>query len=369
MDQLGFVWDPFESSWREGFAALKQFKARETHCHVPTFHVEGKFRLGQWANVQRQRIDILPAERRELLDAIGFIWDPVEKVWNEEFVALTQFKAREGHCRVPALCVEGKVRLGQWVSNLRQRKDNLSAEQKKRLDDIGFVWKPLGEAWQKGFAALKRFKAREGHCSVPVTHEENGYQLGKWASHQRNLRDSMSVERRQQLDELGFVWEPFEMAWEEGFSNLTIYKNREGHCLVPEGYKENGFPLAAWVSRQRSLKDNLSEERRQKLTQLGFSWNPFEDAWDEGFRRLDAFKRREGHCRVPKRYFEGGFKLGRWVEIQRRDKGKLSPERLKKLNDLGFIWNGQKANTTDESMTASIQTQNSSSESALTSTK
>jgi Helicase associated domain len=369
MDQLGFVWDPFENSWRWGFAALKRFKARETHCHVPTFHVEGKFRLGQWANVQRQRRDILPAERRELLDAIGFIWDPLEKLWKEGFAALTQFKAREEHCRVPALCVEGKFRLGQWVSNLRQRKDTLSAEQKKRLDDIGFVWKPLGEAWEKGFAALKQFKAREGHCSVPVTHEENGYRLGKWASHQRNLRDSMSVERRQRLDEMGFVWHPFEMSWNEGFSNLTVYKNREGHCLVPEGYKENGFPLAEWVSRQRRQKDDLSEERRRKLTQLGFSWNPFEDAWEEGFRRLDAFKGREGHCRVPNRYVEGSFKLGRWVGIQRRDKGKLSPERLKKLNDLGFIWNAQKANTTDESMTASIQTQNSPSESALTSTK
>jgi hypothetical protein len=171
----------------------------------------------------------------------------------------------------------------------------------------------------------------------------------KTVSHQRNAKDSMNVERRQRLDELGFVWDPFEMAWEEGFSNLTIYKIREGHCLVPEGYEENGFPLAQWVSRQRRcrIKDALSEERQQKLDQLGFSWDPFESSWEEGFRRLNAFKTREGHSRVPKRYVEGNFKLGRWVEIQRRNKGKMSSERRQRLNDLGFVWKVQKRATTD----------------------
>jgi hypothetical protein len=173
LDQLGFIWDPFESSWKEGFAALNQFKARENHCRVPTFHVEGTFRLGQWVSVQRQRRDTLPAERRELLDAIGFIWDPREQLWKDGFVALTQFKAREGHCRVPALYVEGNFKLGKWVTWQRQRIDTLSAEQKRRLDDIGFIWELLGEAWEKGFAALKQFKAREDHCHVPITHEEN----------------------------------------------------------------------------------------------------------------------------------------------------------------------------------------------------
>ena len=75
MDEIGFVWDPLESAWEEGFAALKNFKAREGHCRVPERHIEGTYKLGQWVGVQRRTRDTMPAERKQRLDAIGFIWD------------------------------------------------------------------------------------------------------------------------------------------------------------------------------------------------------------------------------------------------------------------------------------------------------
>ena len=59
----------------------------------------------------------MPAERRQRLDAIGFVWDALESRWEEGFAALKTFKAREGHCLVPADHVEGTFKLGQWVSN------------------------------------------------------------------------------------------------------------------------------------------------------------------------------------------------------------------------------------------------------------
>jgi hypothetical protein len=74
LDAIGFVWNPVESVWEEGFAALTMFKAREGHRNVPQRHVEGTFKLGQWASVQRRSRDSMPPERRQRLDAIGFIW-------------------------------------------------------------------------------------------------------------------------------------------------------------------------------------------------------------------------------------------------------------------------------------------------------
>ena len=59
----------------------------------------------------------MSAERKQRLDAIGFVWDPLESAWEEGFAALTTFKAREGHCRVPERHVEGTFKLGRWVSN------------------------------------------------------------------------------------------------------------------------------------------------------------------------------------------------------------------------------------------------------------
>ncbi len=71
---IGFEWDLLATQWEEGFAALEKFKAREGHCRVPHGHVEGTFNLGSWVGIQRDKKDSMPAERRQRLDDIGFVW-------------------------------------------------------------------------------------------------------------------------------------------------------------------------------------------------------------------------------------------------------------------------------------------------------
>ena len=83
----------------------------------------------------------MSAERRQRLDAIGFVWDQRGSGWEEGFAALTTFKAREGHCLVPQRHIEGTFKLGQWVGVQRQSRDTMSAERRRRLDAIGFVWR------------------------------------------------------------------------------------------------------------------------------------------------------------------------------------------------------------------------------------
>ena len=63
-----------------------------------------------------------------------------------------------------------------------------------------------------------------------------------------------------------------------------------------------------------------------------------EQAWQRGFSALKEFKRREGHCRVPRHYLEGNYKLGQWVAVQRYGKDIIAAERKARLNELGFIW-------------------------------
>jgi hypothetical protein len=110
------------------------------------------------------------------------------------------------------------------------------------------------------------------------------------------------------------------------------YKQREGHCRVPNWYEENGFLLGQWVGIQRQTEDGLSAERRTRLNDIGFDWDPFETDWEEGFKFLKAYRDREGHCLVAAKHKENGFSLGAWVGSQRQKKESLRKERRDKLD-------------------------------------
>jgi superfamily II DNA or RNA helicase len=340
LDAIGFVWDPLETKWDEAISALTAFKVRQGHCFVPLRHIEGTFQLGTWVVRQRMRArrGILSVGRMEQLDAVGFVWDHSEDTWEESFAALNSFKAREGHCNVPQRHLEKALRLGLWVSTQRMRMDTLPVERRKRLDAIGFTWDVIDEGWEKGFAALKSFKAREGHCNVHQAHIESAFKLGQWVSERRKNRHSMSLERRQRLDAIGFVWQPRETTWEEGFAALMAFKTREGHCRVPISHAEGTFKLGRWVHNQRKNICDISADRRKRLDAIGFVWSPIASAWEEGFAALMAFKTREGHFRVPISHAEGTFKLGRWVRTQRDNISDISADRRKRLDAIGFVW-------------------------------
>jgi hypothetical protein len=272
LDAIGFEWNVLEAEWEDALAALKTFIAREGHCRVLQNHVEGGFNLGKWVHRQRRKKSTMGIERSQRLDAVGFIWDPHEATWEEGFAALKTFKAREGHCRVPALQIEGAYTLGSWVHNQRRRKNSISAERKERLDAIGFEWNQREVEWEDALATLKTFIAREGHCRVPQNHVEGGFKLENWVNRQRNKKSTMGIERRQQLDAVGFIWDPYEATWEEGFAALKTFKAREGDCRVPQSHVEGTFVLGKWVSNQRIKKESMSAERKQRLDAIEFLW-------------------------------------------------------------------------------------------------
>ena len=242
------------ASWEFWFGLLEQFKETEGHCLVPASHKEADYRLGSWVNSQRTKRGELSDDKIQILNNLGFIWDAREYDWKLVFENLINFRAREGHCRVPDKFIEQDFRLGQWVGVQRRTKDTMPPERKQRLEDMGFVWDPYAEQWEEGFSKLLQFKAAEGHCRVPLSFKVDGFNLGAWIRRQRAAIDSLPRERKQRLDDIGFVWDPHEELWEEGFSKLLQFKEAEGHCRVPSSFKLDGFKLGFWVSNQRGKK-------------------------------------------------------------------------------------------------------------------
>ena len=128
------------------------------------------------------------------------------------------------------------------------------------------------DRWEKGFVALSKFHAREGHCCPGRHHIEGDFKLGDWVSVQRYREDLVPIERKRRLDEIGFIWDWRDYLWEENFAALLKFKRREGHCCVPTFHRENGFKLGWWVATQRRNKKEISKERRFRLNRVGFVW-------------------------------------------------------------------------------------------------
>ena len=274
LDQVrGWTWDARSNQWEEGFRALLGFKRRCGHCMVPQQHNEDGFALGTWVSIQRGNVGQMSEERRQRLDEIDFVWDPLAQAWEEGFRKLEAFAAREGNCRVPKEHIEDGFNLGNWVSVQRRSKLKMSADRLSRLASLGFVWDSLFTTWNEGYQKLEAFKQREGHCMVSKTDTEDGFKLGIWIGTQRKNKDKLPTDKRQKLDALGFTWDPLNDAWKFGYEKLKAFKAREGHCRVPQQHIESGFRLGQWVGKQRQSLSKLSQERRERLDAIGFVWS------------------------------------------------------------------------------------------------
>jgi hypothetical protein len=143
------------------------------------------------------------------------------------------------------------------------------------------------ENWTERFEELLEFRSRIGHCLVPNNFPVNP-PLAQWVKRQRyqyklkqqSKRSTMSDERVQALEEIGFVWDSHSACWDEKLEELLQFREVHGHCNVPSRYAENR-QMAVWVKRQRrqykfyfeSKPSSMTEERIAILEGLGFQWD------------------------------------------------------------------------------------------------
>jgi len=126
--------------------------------------------------------------------------------------------------------------------------------------------------------------------------------------------------------------------WQTNFDKLRKYKEEHGHIDVSP--KEDRS-LTAWLRHQRkeSSKQKLSDDQIDSMSDIGFVWNSRgnRNSWEDKFNKLKEFKEKNGHCKVPLKLDR---QLNSWVDAQRQanKQGRLSEERIRKLEGLGVQW-------------------------------
>jgi hypothetical protein len=94
------------------------------------------------------------------------------------------------------------------------------------------------------------------------------------------------------------------------------------------------------VARTRHFKKKgkLSQDKIDRLGEIGFVWNVSEAYWKKMFNLLKQYEARERNCSVLQHHIEDGETLGAWVNNARQLKrmGKLDPKKQKLLEGIGF---------------------------------
>lgn len=141
------------------------------------------------------------------------------------------------------------------------------------------------EKWSCRYKELLQFHKDHGHAAVPHTYPRNP-QLARWVKRQRRqykLRQdgkvsTMTTERLDLLDSVGFIWDSHEVNWREKLASLEKFRAEHAHCNVPSNFRDK--KLATWVKCQRrqyklywdGKPSAMSPQRIQQLEKLGFEW-------------------------------------------------------------------------------------------------
>jgi Helicase associated domain len=121
----------------------------------------------------------------------------------------------------------------------------------------------------------------------------------------RQKRSSLTPQRIEALNNVGFCWDAHVAIWTERYEELVAYKDRYGNTNVPSNYKGDAQEkLATWVKcqrRQYTLRKagavhNITDDRVALLEKIGFEWslgNPCKKAVPQG--GVEANDKKEVH--------------------------------------------------------------------------
>jgi transposase-like protein len=252
LEKIGFKWRLISvlTAWEDRLSELANYRKIHGHCNVPYNYSENS-KLANWVGTQRTEYRLylegkryrMTQPRIQELEGIGFEWRVCatsEKLstskppsnalgrqcnvstWEDRLRELADYSKEHGHCNIPRSSSENS-KLGTWVGTQRSnyrlhlegKKSAMTTFRIQELEKIGFEWNRFSTTWQDRFCELAAYREIHGHCNVPRTYSEN-IELGNWVAAQRTnyklhlngKTSSATLSRIQELESLGFEWEP-----------------------------------------------------------------------------------------------------------------------------------------------------------------
>lgn len=276
LEELGIVWNTREASWQTHYEAACRFAREHGHLNVPEDHTTpGGANLANWLQSQRTRHNQgkLSSDRKESLDKIGMVWDPILHRWTGRYLEVKALYDHRGS--VLRLPVNSPEAVWLDIQYAAHRNGHLSQEQIDMLANIGVDMTATRRStvWQNTFEELRAFHAEEGHWDVPNDYTTlDGVNLNAWMKSQRSRRNkgTLAKDRIQALERLGFPWDAKQHLWQTRYRELRAFYGKHGHLnRLPTG------PLNSWLYQQRKKhrQGKLPTEAADKLARINPLWH------------------------------------------------------------------------------------------------
>ena len=354
--------------WEEMYGYAKIYYEHYNDLEVPykfrtndgyTYEEDGKIRLGQWINKQRQ-VTSQESEKGYLLTKIGMrfetkrntlSWEEMyeyAKIYYEHYNNLEvpqKFRTNDGYTYEEY----GKIRLGQWVKSQRQVTSQES-EKGYLLTKIGmrFGNKNSTLSWKEMYGYAKIYYEHYNDLEVPqkfrtndgYTYEEDGkIRLGQWISSQRQKVPQES-DQGHLLTKIGMRFETKKistLSWEEMYEYARIYYEHYNDLEVSQKFRTNdGYTyeedgkirLGQWIRSQRQVTSKESE-KGYLLTEIGMRFENKNStlSWEEMYEYAKIYYKHYNNLEVPDRFRtndgytyeeDGKIRLGNWISSQRQ---------------------------------------------------
>ena len=296
----------------------------------------------------KKRKNELKAEQVQLLDGVDPSWKDINRKtlsFEENFALLKEFHEKESRLPTSKESFNG-YNIGQWLSDLKKRKNELKAERVQLLDGIDPSWKDAKRktlSFEENFALLKEFHEKESR--LPTSKESfNGYNIGQWFSDQKR-KNELKAEQVQLLDGIDPKWKDAKkktLSFEENFALLKEFYEKESR-LPTSKESFNGYNIGQWLGTQKQRKNELKAEQVQLLDGIDPSWKDAKRkilSFEENFALLKEFHEKESRLPTSRESFNG-YNIGQWFSDQKR-KNELKVEQVKSLNSIDPSWKDMK---------------------------
>jgi superfamily II DNA or RNA helicase len=194
LELLDFDWNPKKKVFDEFCIRIVEFEKIYGHTNVPIQSTDFP-KLGKWTNKYRNIINkgipqsdgsikvkegSLSKNQIEKLEKLGFNKRVRSRSWMDFFKKLKKFYDKNGHLNITQT---QSYSLYHLISRIRKNQSDLTLEQRKLLESIGFNFLTKTEA---KYVALDLFFKQHGHFDLTVENEPLP-ELYRWMILQRRL--------------------------------------------------------------------------------------------------------------------------------------------------------------------------------------